>query len=57
LQISGTLRCSQTCAIAIVLPDSKAPITHCAPSLIAFSACVRDTSLEDSVSMWTTSTL
>ncbi len=41
---SGTWRCSQTCAIASVQPESNAPTMQCAPSLITFSAWVRDTS-------------
>jgi len=46
----GTPCCSQTCAIALVAPDSKAPTRMCAPSRISFSACVRATSGLDSVS-------
>ena len=55
--INGTCRCSATCAIASVAPDSKAPMSTFAPSLIAFSAWVRAVSALDSMSIWTTSTL
>jgi len=48
-----TCRCSQTCAIASVPPESTSDM-HLAPSLMARSVWVRATSTLDSVSMWTT---
>ena len=50
LMTSGMPFCSATCAIAVVWPESKAPIRSCAPSLISFSARARAVSTLDSVS-------
>ena len=44
LTIIGTPRCSATWAMAMVWPESKAPISTLAPASIAFSAWVRATS-------------
>ena len=51
---SGMPFCSATWAIAVVWPESKAPIRSCAPSLISFSARARAVSTLDSVSAFMT---
>jgi len=56
LTTSGTLRCSATCAMAAVGPESKAPISTCAPSSTSFSARERATSTFDSMSAFISST-
>src|SRR5579859_998639 len=50
LMISGTPRCSQTWATAMVWAESKAPTSTWAPSAISFSARVRAVSMLVSVS-------
>src|SRR5690606_23637414 len=55
LTTSGTLRCSATCAMAAVGPESNAPTRTCAPSSISFSARDRATSTLDSMSAFISS--
>ena len=50
LMTNGMPFCSATCAIAVLCPESKAPISSCAPSAISFSARERATSTLVSVS-------
>src|SRR6516165_8116710 len=50
LMTKGMPFCSATCAIAEVWPESKAPTSSCAPSLISFSARARANSTLVSVS-------